>query len=200
MDKKEEIKINLLIKECDTIGQGIRTLILAGERVVALGFAVIAAGLTFGIKEKIDEILLFLPFAVFGVLLYGIHIFTEVMSLGGYKRNLEEKINVILGENLLLWELFLAKERHGAFGKTILNLVYAFFLVLTIFISLSTAWRNYTKGTFGGLVIGILFLTICLVISMYKMDKAFHRTYQIAKKQSEQKGIIGTSPNTAQKE
>lgn len=198
MDKKEEIKINLLIKECDSVGQGTRTLFLSSERVIALGFTIIAAGLTFGIKEKILEILLFLPIAVFGVLLYGIHISTELMSLGGYKCHLEEKINITLGENVLLWELFIAKERHGAFGGTFLYLIYALFLGLAVFISLSTALQHYTKSTFWGIVIVILFLTVALIISLYKMNKAFDRTYQIAKKRSKQKVVIGTSPNTAQ--
>lgn len=198
MDKKEEIKINLLIKECDSVGQGIRTLLLSSEKIIALGFTIIAAGLTFGLKEKINEILLFLPFAVFGVLLYGIYIFTELMSLGGYKCHLEEKINKTLGENVLLWELFIAKGRHRAFVKYFLYLIYVLFLGLTVFISLSTAWQHYTKSTFGGIVIGILFLTVGLIIALNKMNKVFDRTYQVAKKRFEQKEVIGTSPNTAQ--
>jgi hypothetical protein len=81
MEKKEELKIGLLFKECDSVGQGIRNLSLLAEKISALGFAVIAAGLAYGIKENINEILLFLPFAFFGVLLYGIHVLTEGMSL-----------------------------------------------------------------------------------------------------------------------
>ncbi len=52
MDKREELKIELLIKECDSVGQEIKTLFLASEKVIGLGMAIIAAGLTFGLKEK----------------------------------------------------------------------------------------------------------------------------------------------------
>jgi len=198
MDKKEELKIDLLFKECDSVGQGIRNLSLLAEKISALGFAVIAAGLAYGIKENINEILLFLPFAFFGVMLYGIHILTEGMSLGCYKRHLEEKINITFGEHLLLWELFIAKERHGAFARFFLCIVYLFFLVCTGFISMKTALQNYTKSTFVFILIGILFSIVVLIISYCKMNRAFDRIYQIAKKQSEQKVVIGTSPNTAQ--
>lgn len=185
MDKKEEIKINLLIKECDSVGQGIRTLFLSSEKLIALEFTIIAAGLTIGIKEKINEILLFLPIAAFGVLLYGIHIYTELLSLGGYKRYLEEKINITLGENVLLWESLITKTRHFDFVTNILWIIYTFFLVLIILIGLSTALQYYTKGTFWAMVIVVLFFTVSLIISLYRMTKIFDKTYQIAKKQSE---------------
>jgi protein-S-isoprenylcysteine O-methyltransferase Ste14 len=200
MDKKEELKIDLLFKECDSVGQAIRNFSLLAERISALGLAVIAAGLAYGIKEKINEILLFLPFAFFLVMLYGIHILTEGISLGGYKRHLEGRINNIFGEHLLLWELFIAKERHGSFARFFLSIAYLLFLVCFGFLSLKTALQNYTKSTFVFMLIGILFSVVILIISYCKMNRAFDRVYQIAKKQSKQNIVIATSPNTAQKE
>lgn len=197
MDTEEKHKNDVLFREYESVGQVIYTLFLTSEKIIALGFTVIAAGLTYGLKEEINEILLFLPVAVFGVLFYGVHLFTELMSLGGYKRHLEEKINVSVGENVVLWQLFIAKGRHKAFGKIFLYIIYLIFLGLTIFISLSTAWQHYTKSTFGCSVVIILFLGYGLIISLYKMNRAFEETYQIAKKSSEQKVIIGTSPNNS---
>jgi hypothetical protein len=199
MDGKEEIKINLLIKECDSVGQGIRTLFLSTEKFIGFGFTIIAAGLAYGIKEKINEILLVLPFALIGALLYVIDVSTEINSLGGYKCHLEETINMALGKNVLLWELFIAKERHRPVVRLFLYLVYSLFLGFTIFISLSTAWRCYTtKSIFFCILITILLLTAGLIISLHKMNVAFNRTYQIARKQSEQNLLIHTSPNKAQ--
>jgi len=200
MDKREELKIELLIKECDSVGQEIKTLFLASEKVIGLGLAIIAAGLTFGLKEKINEILLFLPIAVLGVMLYGVHIFTELMSLGGYKCYLEERINTILGENILLWESFIAKERHRAFITYFLHFVYLLFLASTIYISLNTACRHYESRVFWGIVIVILTLSIGLIVSFVKMYRAFNKTYQMAKRQANQKIAINTPPNMAQED
>lgn len=132
MDSKEKLQIELLQKEYDNVWQGIRNLSLAGSKVIALGLTIIAAGLTLGVKEKILDILLLLPIAIYGVLFYGIHISTELISLGGYKRYLEEKLNGITGNNILLWELSIARRRHSAFGKNFLYIIYVLFLVLTI--------------------------------------------------------------------
>ena len=200
MDKREEFKIELLIKECDSVGQKIETLFLASEKVIGLGLAIIAAGLTFGLKEKINEILLFLPIAVLGVMLYGVHIFTELTSLGGYKCYLEERINTIFGENILLWESFIAKGRHHAFVTYFLHFVYLLFLASTIYISLNTACRHYESSVFWGIVIVILTLSVGLIVSLVKMYGAFNKTYQMAKRQANQKIAIDTSPNMAQED
>ena len=189
-NKKEELKLDLFNKEYDSVAQAIRTLFLAGEKVIALGVTIIVAGLSYGIKEKVYDLLLFLPFAFFGVLFYGIHIFVEIMSLGGYKRFWEERINIAFDENILLWELFISKGRHRFIGRIFLYIIYMIFLGFTILISLRTAHEKYTDGTFWGILIGILFFSIGLIIVMYKSNKAFDRTYQIAKHHSKAKTAV----------
>jgi len=184
MNEEEKLKIELLIKECESTGQAIRTMLLTNEKVMALGFTIISTGLVYGIKEKVSEILLFLPLAVFAVLFYGIRITAEIMSLGGYKRYLEENINSILRENVLLWESFIAPKMHRSFVLLLLYIVYTFFILLVVFISLQTIWRYYTKETFWFMVIFLLSLSICLIISLSNLYKAFDTTYQIAKEKS----------------
>ena len=200
MDNREELRIELLIKECERVGQVISSMTPTVEKIIGLGCTVIATGLIFGIKEKIDEILLFLPVAVFGVFFYGIRTATETRSLGGYKRHLEEKINTILGQNILFWESLMAPNMHGSFAMKLLYFIYAFFLVLIVFISLSTAWKYYTRSTFWCMVIILLLLFIGLIISLHKLYKTFDRTYQLVKKYSEEKRVIGTSPNSRLKD
>lgn len=198
MDKKEELKIDLLIKEYESIGQGIRTLFITNEKIIGLGFTIIATGLTFGIKEEINEILLFLPVAIFGMMLYGVHIFTELMSMSGYRRCLEEKINVLLEDNILHWESSVVQKKHRTFGNYLLYIVYFLFLVLAIFVSLSTAWQHYSDKVFWGIASLTLGLLVALIISIVEMNKVRDKTYQNAKKAFLGEGIIGTPPNTAQ--
>jgi len=182
MNKKEELKIEILMKEYECVGQKIEALFLTSERIIGLGIVVIVAMLTFGLERKINSILLFLPVAFLGVLLYGVHVFTELTSLGGYKRYLEERINTIFEENLLFWESIIAKKRHYAFVTYFLHFLYAFFLVLTVSLSLHTAWQHYGNKVFWFIITFLLGLSIGLIISLVKMYKAFDETYKMAKK------------------
>jgi hypothetical protein len=164
-------KVEVLIKECEIVGKRLSDLVLMSEKIVALGFTIIAVGMSLGIKEKIYEILLVMPVAAFGVLSYGILVGSEIMSLGGYKRYLEEKINITFRENILLWESFIAKQRHRSFEVNFLNIIYALFLLFVIGISLSTTLQYYTKSTFVFMLAVILTLTFGLIIALYKMKK-----------------------------
>jgi hypothetical protein len=181
--EKEKARLDLLMKEADTTGQGIRTILLTSERIIALGLTISGAGLAYGIKEKIYDVLLFLPVAVIGVFIYGTALFTELMSLGGYKKHLEEKINRLLGQNILLWESSIAHKRHSAFVKVALYIIYSLFLALTIYVSLSTALKYYVMATVWGLIILDLIMLIFLGITLIKMVKTFDETYLHAKSQ-----------------
>lgn len=181
--EKEKARLDLLMKEADTTGQGIRTILLTSERIIALGLTISGAGLAYGIKEKIHDVLLFLPVAVIGVFIYGTALFTELMSLGGYKKHLEEKINHLLGQNILLWESSIAHRRHIAFVKFALYITYTLFLGLTIYISISTACRYYVTATFWCLITLDFTMLIFLGIALMKMAKTFDETYMHAKSQ-----------------
>lgn len=186
-DENEKLKINMMAKECDSIGQAVRNFILGEERIIALGLTIMGAALAYGLKEKINEILLILPIAVFGVMIYGSRLFHELMSMAGYKKYLEEKINNKVGENILFWELFISKEMHGSFPNKVLYIIYVIFLALTVYISLGTASKYYSKNIFWGMVIVISFLTIGLIISFIKMNRAFEKIYTLSKRESEKK-------------
>lgn len=181
MDKKQELKLQLLAEECRTCGESIRTLFLATEKVIGLGLAIMAAGMAYGLKEGIHEILVLLPVGIFGVLLYGIYISTEILSLGGYRRYLEEGINAAFGEAIFYWESGIAEKRHSDFVRYALHFVYLLFLAVTIYVSCRTAWRQYGSEVFCALVIVILALLIVLIISFVNMNKSFDKTYKLAK-------------------
>jgi len=200
MDEKEKLEIEILVKECDSVGQEIRTLFRTSEKIIALGIGIIAAGLTLGLTEGINEILLFLPVAVLGVFFYAVLINTELMSLGGYKRYLEERINIIFRENILLWESFIAKGKRRLLIWRLLHFIYLLFFGLTIFISLHTAWQHYGRKVFWGIVILLSVLFIGLILSFIEKEKTFDKTYQMARKRLNQVIAVGTPPKMAQKE
>jgi hypothetical protein len=182
MCDKEKLRSEILVKEYEIIGQATRTLFLSSEKAIALGFTILGTGFIIGIKEKIEYMLLFLPFAVFGVLLYDINIATELGTMGGYKRYLEERINSELKERILLWELFLSEERHKSLAKKLSFPIYLIFTGLTVYFSLATAWESCPKWFFWCLVCVFLGFALGLISSVHKSYKAFAHTYEKCKR------------------
>jgi hypothetical protein len=96
--------LGALLQEAELVHQAIRGVFLFSERVVALGLSIISLAATVGIAEGHAELLLILPFAVLGVLGYGVHLGTELLYLGGYRWHLEDRINQILDRDFLTWD------------------------------------------------------------------------------------------------
>jgi hypothetical protein len=182
--KIEALRLDLLYKECESVGSKITTLFVAGEKYLSMAFAIIVAGMAYGIKEHQHDILLLVPFAIMTVMFYAIHMFTEVNALGGYKYYLEEQINIILNKNVLLWECKIAKSRHAA-APIFLYLIYIVFLIIAVVNSLSLAWTFYTTCTFWSVLISHILLLSGLIIEIYRMNSTFTNTYQLSKKVAE---------------
>lgn len=177
----DERELTLLYKECETTGNKIMSLIVSGDRYLSMGFAVIVAGMAYGIKEDQKDILLILPYAILTVMFYSLQIVKESMALGGYKCFLEEQINFKLGKNMVLWECAIARRRHTTDAPIFINVIYIVFLIVTIINSLAIAWKCYTNATFWLLVVGYSILIPGLIIEVRRLNKAFDNTYQIAK-------------------
>jgi hypothetical protein len=188
-----ESKLEVLMKEYEAAWQQIQTRAGINEKIVGLGLTVLTAGLVYGIKEKVGEMLLVVPVGFFGIMFYSVFITTDIMSLGGYRRHLEERINAILGENVLLAEEIARKLIHRHFSLVCLYIIYAVALGLTIFLSLKTALQIYGSPTFAGLSIFLALLFFALLISLIKLNAVYDRTYHLACSRAEQK-IAGASP------
>jgi hypothetical protein len=177
---QSEYKIDMLFKEYDQVSQGIRSLVLFSERILALGIAIMTIGLAYGLKEKINEILIFQPVVVSAVLLYAAHIYAELRAMAGYKMFLEEKINIVVGEQILLWEGVLAKRRRRAIGQKLLYLIYLILYLVTVHLSLNIAW-TYGLSTFIVIVSLIIILLVGIIVSYVEMYKALGSFYENAK-------------------
>ncbi|MGD0627271.1 MAG: hypothetical protein ABSB32_21530, partial [Thermodesulfobacteriota bacterium] len=157
MDGREiEAKLEVLLKDYETNWQQIQMRIGINEKIVGFGLTVLGAGLIYGIKEKVVEILLPLPVGVFGLIFYSVFITTDIMSLGGYRRYLEERINTILGENVLMGEKRAEKFIHRNFSLIWLYIIYFLSLGITIFLSLQNTLQVYGLRAFFGLSLFLL--------------------------------------------
>ena len=176
----EKIKIDILLMEYDNIWKRIDNCSKLTEKVIGIGIAIISAGLVWGIKENNYFVIVSLPIAFIGVLFYGIDTATETISLGGYKKYLEEILNEILGKDFLCWETAIAMHRHFGLDRTNLYSIYGIFLFTIITISLITAFRHYPLYIFILISIIIFILLIFLFISLLEKHRIFNKSYNIA--------------------
>ena len=83
----------------------------AAERVVALVFTVVAVTITAGIGAEAEQVVLPLPTLVLLLITYMFHQYTDLTVLGMARRELEVRVNDILGKPALLYETVIADIR-----------------------------------------------------------------------------------------
>lgn len=183
---KDNSSLDILLKEYDQVSEWVRSLFLSSEKLIGFGVALVTVGLSYGLKEKVYEVLLLLPIVLSGVLLYAAHLTTGLRAVAGYKKYLEERINEALGGEYLLWESHLAKSQHRLIGQKLIHLVSAILYLLSIWLSLQTAWQFYRREIFYSLVIINLVFFTGIIISVVEMYRVFDRIYQSSKSIVEQ--------------
>ena len=93
MAKNEDIdklKIDVLLKEHEIICTQIREMVSYSDRILGVGVTILGAVFVYGIKEKTFEITVATPFALTFLLLFCASVFSAILTLGGYRRYLEE--------------------------------------------------------------------------------------------------------------
>ncbi len=175
----DRIKLELLTKEHEHAWEDIRLFMGTNEKVMGLGFTLLGTGLALGFKEQIKEIMIFLPIAVLAILFYSMYNLNVIMTLGGYKKYIEEKINNEINENILIWEDIVKDLHHNNIIAIFLYLIYTIFFLATIYLSLINSWKYYGITFFIIYSFILLLLIIGLVISLIKMSRSFKYSYNL---------------------
>lgn len=183
--KENDFELQALLKAYEIAGQEIISLTAKTEKVIGLGFTLLGALILYGLKEQIKEVLILAPVGAFVIALYSISVFLAVMALGGYKKYLEERINTILGKEILRWEIVTVRELvHGNMpGKTV-SFLFAFLLLLISFLGLKSTLKFYGIEFFVGFAALLISLFVVSIASIVKMSKAFDKAYQHSKEGS----------------
>lgn len=180
MNGQQEKRANLLFAEYKILLDEIRERIGRSDKIMATGLTVLGAGLVYGIKEKVNEILLVLPIGLCGVIFYAIFNTTIVLTIGGHRKYLAERINSYFGEELLIWETISNKTIHSNISQRCLGYLYALSLITAILTGFITA-LHYGYAITIAFVVVILSLLVVLVISLVVMGNAFDKSYAISK-------------------
>ncbi len=169
--------LNVLTKECGRVGSAISELDQSSQRIFPIAAAVLSLVGSYGIKEEISEVVMALPYLLMTVSFYSVHTYTEVVTLGGYRRHLEEQINLQLGTALLNWESTLAPRRHWSIAQLFLYVLYGGFLLGAC---VSGTWQALTAYGCGIAIIEgatLAVLAVGLVWALKRMSASFNEAY-----------------------
>ena len=171
---------DVLLQEYLRVCTDIRTIEGANDRVIGLGATFVVAAATVGLAQHVVPLFFALPFAIIGVIFYGVMSYVWVFSLGGYKLYLEEEINRTIGERLLLWEALVPKRNTLNIARGVLLSVYVLVSAGIICLSVIQVGSGYgalASGLLGGLSCALFVL---MVASWGTMAAAVKLTYTAA--------------------
>ncbi|MFA7060827.1 MAG: hypothetical protein WC156_08420 [Pedobacter sp.] len=178
MNEEQEKRSNVFLAEYKIVSDEIKERIGRSDKIIAVGLTVLSAGFVYGIKEKIEIIFLVLPIGLYGVIFYAIFNTTIVMTLGGHKKYIAERINTYFGEEILIWESVANKIIHRNIAQICLNFLYAAFLTAAV----TVGYESASTYCYAKVYISVItVLSIALIISLSVMAKAFNKSYKISK-------------------
>jgi len=177
-------KLQVLLKEYEAVTKEIHGRIEDIMKIITIGVTVLGVGLSVGLSQNQHEILLILPLAYFGVLLFYVYTVRNLFLLGGYKQLLSDKINLTVEEKILVWESISKEEVHFNVNRIFLELVYLMTGVLTVWASIDTAMRYFDCRWVVIVVGGNVILLIGLLLSIYQAARAYKRSYELGKNNS----------------
>lgn len=180
MDQDREEELTVYLKEYEIISQEIKERINRSDKIIGYGLTVLGVGITYGLKEGIDEIVLVIPFGLFGVLFYAIFNTTAIMALGGYSVYVTEQINNIFMKNVLRWNYLAKPLIHKSISLKCLHACYFILLCLTIFISIRTAIMGYNWIVVLLMAIMIVAGLIALIISLLRLKNTGDLSFKMA--------------------
>ncbi len=175
-----EFEKEVLLKEYERINQEINNYLSIIDRNIGFAMLILGGGAAYGLKENLRLVLLIVPFGVFGIYIYALHLLTAISALGGYKKGLEEKINSIIGKNLLMWEIKMSqKHLHNRFIYAVFSLILFVFLLFTMGAGLNSLLQLQKHGFLLLFIFGFIYVFLfgTLIYQIINMTTSFNRVY-----------------------
>jgi hypothetical protein len=179
LEVKEARVLDTLIREYDNVSQELRARIVTNTSIVGFGVTTVGGGFAYALSQRNHELLIMLPLALFGVLLFALFNATGIMLLGGYRHHLEERLNEILQERVLIWEDVVKSLRHYGFATLSF---YVFCVVLFLVIASFSLYRLFRIGIPYLICGGITLLVVgwVLVEGTRRLNSAFDASFNAA--------------------
>ncbi|HIO01752.1 MAG TPA: hypothetical protein EYN14_07325 [Alphaproteobacteria bacterium] len=172
---------SILLAEYQRLCAEIRSIESSNEKVVGFGLTLISAGLVTGIAQDVDAVFLVLPAAILGVLFYGLMTYTNIFSMAGYKRHLEDQINDHVGGVVLVWEQLVLNREKNNIARITLVSIYAIISMCVAGVSIFRLFDAY--GPIVGWIMSglVILLVLLLFIAARGMGRMNENAYAISK-------------------
>lgn len=181
MTDDDKIKIDILLNEYNNVSKAIRDRTCNNEKIIGFGLTVIAATFSIGLMQNIYEIFLFVPIAILWLVSYVVYLYTEVLILGGYAKHQEEKINSIVKDDCLKFEIYIAENfLHNKFANYLFVFCGALVGGFIIYICLKKVFC-FNKSYFIYLSVTFVIIFIGIIIGAVKMFKNYNLSYTTSK-------------------
>jgi hypothetical protein len=177
----DRAQLSIIEGELNRISSTMTGIILGWDRIFAIGALVFGGGLSIGLAERRHIILVLLPLPICLLNVFGNLLLMELSGKGGYRRFLEEKVNLIVKRNLLAWEPWLTSRimQRSFTGAVFLPFLYSSFLVGAWILSLSTVWHDYKPFKVVELS-GIILSFVFVAVSTWEGRTAWNKGYELA--------------------
>lgn len=173
--------LSVLLSEYQRTCGEIKSIESNNEKIVGFGLTIISAAFVSGLSQDISEVHFIIPPAVVGVLLYGMMTYCNVFSLAGYKRYLEDEINLIMERNILVWEqLVIEREKWNA-SRIGLMIVYFSVTAALISVSIIALVDHYGWYWAGAMIAFVVVLFVFLFLGATRLGVINENTYIRAK-------------------
>ncbi|WP_307610874.1 hypothetical protein [Pseudarthrobacter sp. W1I19] len=135
--------LDAMLSEASRLGDSIAERHAAAERFIAVAGALAGVGLTLGLKERLDIILVGLPIGLAIIILYMVQIYTDAGMHSGHRRALELHLEREFGQVVLVGQNRVAtghaRRRSVALAPVLIFIVW----IGTIALGGITVWSWY---------------------------------------------------------
>lgn len=170
-----------LITEYKRICDDIRSFETQSDKILNLGVGVVSLSALVGVHYAVALIFFMIPVATSVVVLYTILTYCHIQSMGGYKRYIEDQINVIVTDKLLVWEAVVTEREKHNLVRNFLLTTYAIAVVGLMGASVYYVNKEYGRYPMYAILALIALFFVAIYISVRKLTKINDQTYANAR-------------------
>ena len=157
IERQSEI-LGILVKEYFHIKEGYQSNISRVEKGLAFFLISISIAFGVGIKERICELLLIIPWLTIGFAFYSIMFLDILFTDDAYAATIASRINNLLDSEVLSWELKIAKKlQHFTWPAIMFFVIFFVIFIMIVFIAAINSSEQYPKMTLINSILIIFF-------------------------------------------
>jgi hypothetical protein len=173
-------QLDTLVKDYDMAAAEIRIIVGATDRLLAIGLGAIGAGVSYGLGAGKNEVFLVLPVLLASLFTYAALNHHNIAWLGGHRRFLEDRINVLYGDKVLIWEHVVGERGRWNIINLPLVVSYATIGIVVVALSIRIVFLSFPRQ-YGYVILGVVgVLSLLLLGALREWSRAAGRAYSLA--------------------